>query len=266
MADLKPEGYKNTADPWEVLFQMKEHNRPVAAQVGAIDYIENQPVWVLAFPDFIGIKGYVPASETGVDAQLVIRFIGQDVKILIKGLDRQNNLLACSRRELVEKAREELPNQIKLGDVIPVTVKTVLLDENRHSSLVVDVGGGYLVEIPRSQAVKRLAVPLRQQYIVGQTVDAKVTEINPLTVSIRAACADPWEKVDYKRGQFISGTVYRVSDGLVFIEPDLSPGLLGVAPFPIMGEVSRGSRVSCKVRNFSAEQQKLSLLMINHLK
>lgn len=55
-------------------------------------------------------------------------------------------------------------------------------------------------------------------------------------------------------------------EGIVFIEPDLSPGLLGVAPFPIMGDVSRGSRVSCKVRNFSAEQQKLSLLMMNHIK
>lgn len=266
MENIKPEGYKNTADPWEILFQMKERNRPVAAQVGAIDYIEGQPVWVLAFPNFMGIKGYVPAPETGVDPQLVVRFIGQDVKVLIKGLDRQNNLLACSRRELVDRVREELPNQIKVGDVIPVTVKAVLLDEMRHSSLVVDIGGGYLLEIPRSQAVKRLAIPLRQQYTVGQTVNARVMGFDPITVSIRAAGADPWQLADFKRGQFISGTVYRVADGIVFIEPDLCPGLLGVAPFPVMGEVSRGSRVSCKVRNFSAEQQKLSLLMINHLK
>jgi len=259
MANLKPEGYKNTADIWEFLFQMKERNRPVAAQVGGIDYIDDEAVWVLAFPDFPGIKGYVPSQETGVDTQLVTRYIGQDVMVLIKGLDRENNLLACSRKELVDQALQELPKQLNNGDIIPVTIKAIMLDENRHSKLVVDIGGGVLVDVPHSAAVYYLSKPLREQYTVGQTVQAMVTNLDPLLVSIRDARPSPWSIADFKRGQFISGAVYRVADAYVFIEPDLCPGILGIASIPLMGEVKRGGSVFCKVRHFSADDKKLHL-------
>ncbi|HBQ85194.1 MAG TPA: hypothetical protein DD811_01735, partial [Syntrophomonas sp.] len=217
MTNLRPEGYKDSADNWEVLFQIKERNRPVAAQVGAIDYVDGQAVWVLSFPYFMGVKGYVPAQESGVDSQLVPRFIGQDVTVLIKGLDRENNMVACSRKELVEQAYELLLEQLNVGDIIPVTVRAIMLDELRHSSLMVDIGGGYLLEIPYSQARKRVSIPLRQQYTVGETVNAKVMGLDPISVSIHAALPDPWDLVDFKRGQFISGTVHRVVNGMVFI-------------------------------------------------
>lgn len=266
MADLKPEGYKHVADTWEVLFQMKERERPVEAQVGAIDYVDDKPVWVLAFPEYPDVKGYVPESETGVESRLIARFVGQDVLVLIKGLDRQNNLVACSRRQLVERAREEISGQLSIGDLIPVTIKAVLLDDQMHSSLVVDVGGGYLLEMPRAQAVIRLAIPLRQQYTVGQTVDARVIGLDPMAVSIRAARPNPWTIADFKRGQFISGTVYRITDGHVLIEPDLCPGLLALAPVPLLGDLSRGDRVTCKVYSFSAENKKLHLSIVRLIK
>lgn len=262
MTNIRPEGYRETADEWEVIFQMKERKMPVNAKVGAIDYIEGQAVWVLVFPDFMGIKGYVPATETGVDQKLIPRFVGQDVRVLIKGLDRQNSLLACSRRELVEQIEEELPGHFQVEDIIPVTVKAVMLDENRHSFLMVDAGGGYLVEVPRSRAVKQLSIPLRQQYTVGQTVNARVIQTDPLEVSIRDAWPNPWELADFKRGQFISGTVYRVVNNTIFVEPDLCPRLLGLAPVPLQGDIAKGNRVSCKVYAFSAEQNKLHLSII----
>lgn len=263
---LKPEGYKHTADIWEVLFQLKERNRPIAGQVGAIDYVNDEPVWVLAFPEFPGIKGYVPSRETGIDTRLISRFVGQEVMVQVKGLDHQNNLIACSRKELVALAEKTLSEELKIDDVIPVTIKAVLVDEKMQSRLVVDAGGGFLLEIPRSKAVKRLSVPLRQQYTVGQTVDARVIGRDPLEVSIRAAQPDPWTLVDYKRGQFISGSIYRVVSGTVFIEPDLSPGLLGLAPVPLEGSIKKGDRVSCKVYSFTAEKKKLHLSIIRLIK
>jgi len=268
MADLKPEGYRHSADIWEVLFQMKERERPVMAQVGAIDFVDGKPVWVLAFPGYPDIKGYVPESETGVESPLVARFVGQDVLVLIKGLDRENNLVACSRRQLVERARNEIDGQFDLGDIIPVIIKAVLLDEQLHSSLVVDVGGGYLLEMPRAQAVTRLAVPLRQQYTVGQTVDARVIGLEPLAVSIRAARPNPWTVADFKRGQYISGTVYRIIDerGHVLIEPDLCPGILGLTSVPLLGNLIRGDRATCKVYNFSAELKRLHLSIVRIIK
>ncbi|CFX16081.1 Nucleic acid-binding, OB-fold [Syntrophomonas zehnderi OL-4] len=264
MADLKPEGYRHVADTWEVLFQMKERERPVEAQVGAIDYVDGKPVWILVFPDYPGIKGYVPDQETGVDASLISRFVGQDIIVKIKGIDRENNIIACSRKEIVKEAAEDLQKKLTAGDIIPVTVRAIVIIDN-ISTLIVDVGGGVLVDVPRSQAVIRRAATLREQYHIGETVNAMVVSVNPLQVSVRAARPDPWSQADYKRGQFISGTVYRVVDGNVLIEPDLTPGVLGLAPIPLMGDVQKGYRVSCKVRYFSAEQKKLHLYLVNRL-
>lgn len=264
MTNIRPEGYRYTADVWEILYQLKERKIPVEAQVGAIDYVDDKPVWILVFPDYPGIKGYVPDQETGVDTSLISRFVGQDITVQIKGFDRDNNIIACSRKEMVNEAAENLKERLSVGDIIPVTVKAIMMKGNT-STLVVDVGGGVLVDVPRSQAVIRRAATLRVQYNIGETVDALVTSVTPFQVSIRAARPDPWTQADYKRGQFISGTVYRIMDGNVFIEPDLTPGVLGLAPLPLLGDVQRGHRVSCKVRYFSADQRKLHLYLVNRL-
>lgn len=264
---LKPEGYKYAADTWEVLFQMKERERPVLAQVGAIDYVEDKPVWILVFPDYPGIKGYVPESETGVESRLIARFVGQDIMVQIKGVDSEAGIVACSRKEMVKEAAEDLKEHLSVGDIIPVTVKAIMM-KGETSTLVVDVGGGVLVDVPRSQAVIRRAATLRAQYDIGESVDALVASVDPLQVSIRAARPDPWSQADYKRGQFISGTVYRIIDGIngnVLIEPDLTPGILALAPLPLLGDIEKGFRVSCKVRYFSADQRKLHLYLVNRL-
>mgnify|MGYP000934999399 CR=1 FL=1 len=264
MTNLKPEGYKHVADPWEVLFQMKERERPVAAQVGAIDYVDDKPVWILVFPNYPGIKGYVPDQETGVDPSLISRFVGQDIMVQIKGFDRDNKIIACSRKEMVNEAARGLKEHLSVGDKIPVTVKAIMMKGNT-STLVVDVGGGVLVDVPRSQAVIRRSATLKAQYDIGETVGALVVSVDPLQVSIRAARPDPWSQADYKRGQFISGTVYRIANGNVLIEPDLTPGILGLAPLPLLGEIQKGYRVSCKVRYFSVDQRKLHLYLVNRL-
>ena len=262
--NIRPEGYRHTADVWEVLYQLKERKIPVIAQVGAIDYAEDKAMWVLAFPDYPGITGLVPEKETGLPMNLINRFVGMEIKVIIAGLDRENNMVACSRKEVVEAAAQQLREQLSVGDIIPVTVKAILMKDN-IATLVVDVGGGVLVDIPRSQAVIQRSAPLRAQYSIGQTIPAMVASVEPLLVSIRAARPDPWSQADYKRGQFISGTVYRIVDGNAFIEPDLTPGVLGLAPLPLLGDVQKGYRVSCKVRYFAADQKKLHLYLVNRI-
>lgn len=264
MMNIRPEGYRNTADVWETLYQLKERNIPVTAQIGAIDYVEDKIIWVLFFPDYPNITGLVPESETGLPLNLISRFVGMEINVVIKGLDRENKIVACSRKEVVEVATQQLEERLSVGDIIEGTVKAIIRKETT-TVLVVDIGGGVLVEIPRSQAAIRRSAPLRAQYNIGERVLVKVISTEPLQVSIRAAIPDPWKQADFKRGQFISGTVYLVKDGNVFIEPDLTPGVLGLAPLPMLGDVQRGYRVSCKVRYFSSEQKKLHLYLVNRL-
>jgi small subunit ribosomal protein S1 len=263
---VKPEGYKPATDPWEALFSAKERGAVLTARVAALDYPNDTPTWVLVFDDFDGIRGLVPASETDLpDPGLMRRFVGQVVNVKIKGLDKDNKLVACSRREAVAEARQRL--SFAEGQVVECTVRAVLgRSDGKPARLLVDVGGGLLVEIPYHQAALRLAQPLSRQFRIGETVTAKVTTVNNglPTLSLRAARPDPWERADFRRGACISGTVHAVreskeDDRIVFIEPDLAPGILGIAPYPLDGDVRRGDRVNCAVANFSREERKLRL-------
>lgn len=258
-----PEGYREF-DLWEAAYQFKERKIPVKADVAAIDYMDEQVVLILTFPDFPEVKGLLPEAESGIERSLIKYFTGTLINVLIRGIDREAGLLVCSRQELLRNAEEKLKNVLKEGDIISVKIKAITRREN-NSVLVVDAGEGVLTEIPRSEAVIWRTLPLSRQYRIGETVKGKVMSLEPMRISIKAARPDPWSKADYKRGQFIAGTIYRVTNGNVFVEPDLTPGILGLAPVPLLGYVQPGYRVTCKVRYFSAEEKKLHLYLVNRL-
>lgn len=72
--------------------------------------------------------------------------------------------------------------------------------------------------------------------------------------------ASPWERApEFRRGDCVAGIVVRVESRFVMIEMVGVPGLVGLAPPPLRGNLSRGDRVTCMVTNFSREKNKLSL-------
>lgn len=259
---LKPEGFVQTADPFEILFDAKQKGYPVSAVVSGIDYPNDLPTWLLTFPDAPGPTGLVPSSETGLgDAKLMPRFVGHPVRVIVKGIDRQAGIAACSRREAVADAEEKLKASLKEGQTLTAVVRAVLPrneEAKKPARLLVDIGGGVLAEIPRKQAVVHKALPLAAQYPVGKQVKVIVKSVDPFSVSM-ADGADPWKNHDFKRGQFLACTVVTVKDGTVFLEPDLAPGMVGIASAPLRGALARGDRVSCVVATFSAAEKKLHL-------
>lgn len=264
---LKPEVFQISNDPWEIVFQLKERNKALTGYVVGLEYPGDIPTWVLSFEGLEGIKGLVPVNEAGVDKSVMPQFVGQQVRVKIKGFDKENGIIACSRKEAVLDALEQI--NFTEGQIIDVAVRGFLgrdQQTGRPPRLLVDIGGGVLVEIPRSLAARSLTKPLREQYAVGKTIKAKVIKIeNGLPVlSVREAYPDPWEKADYKRGAFISGRVFRVGNSktgqkLIWIEPDMTPGILGIANYPFVGDVKVGDRVNCAVASFNKEEKKLRL-------
>lgn len=272
---LRPEGFERQVDVLEVIFQAKLKGTIIQAIVAAVDYPNDIPTWILSFPQFDeSIKGLVPITETGLDSYLLNRFVGQPVNVKVVWLDRENGLVLCSRKAAVEEARGQI--DFSEGDVIQCTVRAVVpgrfLDNNLSNadapktnskpSLLVDVGGGVLVNIPYNRAAIRFTQGLNRQFSIGQNINAKVLKVgfgDEIDLSVRAARPDPWEKADYKRGQTISGTVYHINDQMVYVEPDLTPGLLGLAPYPTIGSIRPGQRTSWVVNSFSHEDRKLRL-------
>ena len=259
---IRPEGYQPQADLFEVLHNAKESGHPVNAVVAGIDYPDGTPTWLLTFLDLPGVKGLVPSSETGLgDPKLLPRFVGQQVRVIVKGVDRENALAACSRREAVAAAEEALKAQLKEGQALDAVVRAVLpRDEEagKPARVVVDIGGGVLAELPRREAEVSAAMPLAAQYPPGKQVRVVVKSVEPLSIGL-APGPDPWERADFKRGQFLACTVVMVAGRIVFLEPDLAPGVVGIAPAPLRGVVSRGDRLACVVAAFDGKAKKLRL-------
>lgn len=259
----KPEGYEITADRWEYLWSAKERGVPVEATVEKVTWPENldTAMWEIDLGE--GVKGVVPSSETGLaDVSIMPRFVGQKILVKIKGLDKENRVAACSRREVIADAQERLFAVLKPDMVIDAVVKAVLPPDQvngKPSALVVDVGGGVLVEVPKKHAT-RSYVRLPEIFRIGQVVKAKVLQVDPQTGTIRVSLADmeadPWQNAAYKRGEIVSGRVVNVKDA-VFVE--VLPGLTGIAPLPLRSRLRKGDKVACQVTSFDREKKKLHL-------
>ncbi|WP_035106696.1 hypothetical protein [Desulfovirgula thermocuniculi] len=260
---LKPEGYTPKADTFEYLYHAKERGLAIEAEVAGVAYPNGSPAWLLTFPGLDGARGLVPASETGLGSpQLMPRFVGQKIRVKVKGLDRESGLAACSRREVVAEAEERLKAELRPGQVIEALVRAVLprdRENGKPARLLLDVGGGVLVEIPYRKAAVSQARSLAQQFPPGSTLEVEVVSVEPLVVS-PVKKTDPWQAApDFHRGQFLACTVVAVRGSTVFLEPDLAPGVVGIAPVPLRGAVARGDRVTCAVAKFDREKKKLHL-------
>ncbi|BAF60660.1 hypothetical RNA-binding protein [Pelotomaculum thermopropionicum SI] len=258
---FKPEGFTQPVDRLEELFFAKERGYPVEGTVSRVTWVDERPVWEL---DLDGATGLVPASETGLDdVSLMPRYVGQKVNVIVKGIDRQAGIVACSRREAVANALEKFFDEVKEGMVIPAAIKAVLpRDEvsGLPERLVVDVGGGVLAEVPRRDATLSRVARLSELYPPGKPVAVKVIQADRQTGKIRVSLvpeADPWEGFDAKRGDFLAGKVVRQSGKIVFLE--VRPGVTGIAQAPLRGVLRKGDTVPVMVTVFDRAAKKLHL-------
>lgn len=259
---IKPEGFTETSNRQEFLWMAKEKGFSVEALIEKVTWPETLDtcVWELDLGD--GIKGLVPLSETGLgDTSLMLRFVGQKVLVKIKKIDGENQTAACSRREALIDAQEMLFKTLKEGQVIECTVKAIMQNTEGKPVLQVDVGGGFLVEVPRAQATRSRAKRLGDIFKPGQTVKAQVTQVDGQTgtvrVDIAAAEPDPWGTESFKRGDIVAGRVAGTTKEMVFLE--IKPGLTGIANLPLRGNLRRGDVLPCVVTSFDREKKKLHL-------
>jgi len=259
-----PEGYMQEQDRWEYLRFAARQGYTVEGRVDKVTFPANlnTAVWEL---DLGSVKGICPLSETGLEDQaLMMRYVGQTVRVKIVKLDRENRIAACSRREALADARERLFAALRPDQVIDVVVRAVLDDPPR---LVVDVGGGVLVDVSRAQATLSRTGSLDRLFRPGQQARAKVIQVDRQTdvirVSLSAVEAYPWRANSYQRGDIVAATVVTQRDGLLFLE--VQPGLIGIASPPLRGRLRNGERVACMVTAYDPGVKKLHLQLRGRL-
>ena len=266
VSKLKPEGFERGKDPASELAALVRRGATVEARVVRLTEGEGgEPVWEVDFPGLPGIRGAVPRDEMGLpDPSLAARFVGQRVLVRVKHANARAGLALCSRREAVAESARAVLAKLKPGDTVDCVVKAVLPPgSGKPSRLLVDVGGGLLAEVPKREATWSQSAGLGELFRPGQATKAKVLSVDKeagrVEVSLRQAQPDPWESAEFKSGDFVSGTVLGVDAerGIVFVE--VLPGVVGITPPPLRGELRRGDRVSCAVAKFDREKRRLRL-------
>lgn len=257
---LKPEGLEYHGGALDRLYDAMQREYPIEARIVRVTWEDNQPVWEL---DLDALRGLVPLSETGLGddaSSLMQRFTGQKVFVIVKGIDKDSGIAACSRREAIADAREKLFEILQVGQKIDAVVKVV---KSKH--LLVDIGGGVLVNVPKVAATRSRALRMNELFKPGQPVSVTVKALDKNTDNISVTMLndnDPWEEApEFRRGDIVAGVAVgiNIDKNFVMVEIMSVPGLVGLAPLPLYGKLRRGDKVRCMVANFKRKDEKLSL-------
>ncbi|MBM7854919.1 small subunit ribosomal protein S1 [Desulfohalotomaculum tongense] len=247
-------------DYWNMLYDAKDRNTILTAAVIATRRHETLEglVWELEFNDIPNIRGLVPASETGLPTERMMNFfVGKEINIRIKAIDKKSNLVACTRREIIEESKTYLINIAEEG--LEFEAQVVFVTD---TWLGVDIGGGVIVSFNPREARVSKSMQLDELYSEGQYIKAVVDKVDKTTGEIAVSLVDPWDHVRYMRGDVVTGTVVRLGINNIFLA--LCPGVVGIAPYPVNQKRPKlGDRLVCKVNNFNPKEKTISLALFD---
>ncbi|HZG78791.1 MAG TPA: 30S ribosomal protein S1 [Paenibacillus sp.] len=219
----------------------------------------------------VGVRGFIPASM--VERHFVEDFSdykGRTLKLKVKEIDRPNNKLILSQKDVLEEQyqaqKQQVMDRLNVGDVIEGTVQRLT-----QFGAFVDVGGVdglvHISELSYTHVEKPSDVVKE-----GDKVKVKILKLDPanerISLSIKAAQPGPWEQAggQFQIGDIIQGTVRRLVDFGAFVE--VAPGVEGLVhvsqiahrrigtPHEVLKE---GQQVNVKVLDINVAEKRISL-------
>jgi small subunit ribosomal protein S1 len=183
--------------------------------------------------DVKGMRGFMPAGQVDLyHVPDISIFLGQRVKAEVMQFDREGRNLVLSRRNILEREREEakqkLLEELAEGQTRRGNVRTVM-----DYGAFVDLGGidGLLhVSEMSFRRIKHPSEVVKQ----GDVVEVKILKIDKatgkLSLSLRQAMADPWANAGerYPVGSSVTGRVTKVESFGAFVE--VEEGVEGLLP------------------------------------
>ncbi len=179
------------------------------------------------------MRAFMPAGQVDLYFQKDIStFIGQRLKVEVTQFDRQAHNLIVSRRNILERekeeARQKLMAELEEGQTRRGTVRNIT-----EFGAFVDLGGVDGLLHVSEMSYRRGKKPA--DFVkLGDLVEVKIIKLDKesgkLSLSLKQAMADPWAGVEtkYAVGTAITGRVARVEPFGAFIE--LEEGLEGLLP------------------------------------
>lgn len=219
----------------------------------------------------LGVRGFIPASM--VERHFVEDFSdykGRTLRLRVKEIDRENNKLILSQKDVLdeeyESKKKEIMEGLKVDQVIEGTVQRLT-----PFGVFVDIGGidglVHISEIAWNHVEKPSDVVKE-----GDKVTVKVLKLDPanerISLSMKAAQPGPWEQIGSKFsvGDIITGTVKRLVAFGAFVE--IAAGVEGLVhisqiahrhigtPHEVLKE---GQEVSVKILDINTSEKRVSL-------
>jgi len=248
---------------WDKMQELLDNNETIEAKV--VDVVKGGLVVD------VGVRGFIPASM--VERHFVEDFSdykGRTLKLKVKEIDRPNNKLILSRKDVLEEEYQaqklEVMSRLHVGDVIEGTVQRLT-----QFGAFVDVGGVdglvHISEMSHSHVEKPSDVVKE-----GDKVKVKILKLVPenerISLSMKAAQPGPWEQAgeQFHAGDIVQGTVRRLVDFGAFVE--VAPGVEGLVhvsqiahrrigtPHEVLKE---GQQVNVKVLDVNVGEKRISL-------
>ena len=173
--------------------------------------------------DVKSMRAFMPAGQVDIyHTPDVSVFLNQRITAEVMQFDRENKNLILSRRNLLEKQREqkrvEFFETIEEGAMLRGTVRNV-----KDFGAFVDIGGVDGL-IPVSEMAYKRVAKASDVLNVGDIVDVKVIKLDKttgkVTLSLKQAMPDPWLGADmkYPAGSMLTGLVIRLETFGAFIQ------------------------------------------------
>ncbi|MFC4103747.1 30S ribosomal protein S1 [Paenibacillus xanthanilyticus] len=219
----------------------------------------------------IGVRGFIPASM--VERHFVEDFSdykGRTLRVKIKEIDRENNKVILSAKEVLdaefEQNKQKIMSDLQVGQEIEGTVQRLT-----PFGAFVDIGGiDGLVHVSEL-SWQHVAHP-KDIVSEGQAVRVKVLKVDPaagkISLSMKAAEPGPWESANgkFNTGDIVTGTVRRIVSFGAFVE--IAPGVEGLVHISQLAHrhvatpqevVKEGQEVKAKVLDFNPAEKRVSL-------
>jgi small subunit ribosomal protein S1 len=242
-------------------------------------YFESQEIIEVVVSDVVkgglvvdvGARGFIPASM--VERHFVEDFSdykGRTLRVKVKELDRENNKVILSQKEVLDAEFEsnklKIMADLKEGQVIVGTVQRLT-----QFGAFVDIGGVdglvHVSEIAWSRVEKPSDVISE-----GEQVTVKVLKVDSekgkISLSIKAAQPGPWESAasQFNTGDIVTGEVKRLVAFGAFVE--LTPGVEGLVHISQISHnhiatpqevLEEGQQVQVKILELNPNEKRVSL-------
>lgn len=185
-----------------------------------------------------GLRGFIPASQMELHyVKDLSVYVDQTVEVVPIEIDKHKQRLVLSRRQVLEKEREdkqrEVFDTIEPGQTLKGVVKRIV-----DYGAFIDIGGVDGLAHISDLSWERVSHP-SDVLKVGDEIDVYVKNVDPdahrISLSVKNTQRDPWlDKAEkYVEGDIIEGRIVKLAKFGAFME--IEPGFDGLIP---MGELS----------------------------